>query len=732
MAVLYDSQEKLFTLQTKNTTYQMMEGPYGFLLHLYYGKKINDPCMDYLLTQRAVGMAVNPPDAGSDRTFSVEILPQEYTGCGVGDFRNLAVKVINADGSRTADFRYCSHEITKGAYRPAGMPALYDGDQPSDTLVITMEDRITGLELQLFYGVFENEDIITRAVTVTNRGTEPIRLEKLMSLHLDIPFGGWELVHFHGRHEMECILERIPLMHGMMSVGSRRGISSHQHNPGMILCRPETTEEQGECLGINLLYSGSFSAETEVDQMNQTRVMAGISPENFSFCLNPGDSFETPQAMMSYSREGFSRLSGNFHRIIRHNLCRGAYKLARRPVLINNWEATYFDFNEEKILKIAEKASELGIELMVLDDGWFGKRNDDTSGLGDWKVNEEKLPGGLKTLTDTLKRMGMKFGLWKEPEKISEDSDLYRSHEDWVLKVPGRKPGLGRGQLVLDMSRQEVRDYIFDMLADVLRSADIAYVKWDMNRSLSDVYSAELPPERQGEVCHRYVLGVYQLLERFVTEFPDILFEGCSSGGGRFDPGMLYYFPQIWCSDDTDAVERAQIQYGNSFFYPICTVGSHVSAVPNHQTGRTTPFETRGVVAMAGNLGYELDVNQLSEKEMEQVRQQVQRYHAWYDLIHDGEYYRISPPEDSRQIYAWEFVSEDKTRALISYVVTHVRTNQMAFFLRLRGLAPEKRYCFSLDGRDVVCSGEALMYGGIPIRNPLGDYPAGQIELWEV
>ena len=551
-----------------------------------------------------------------------------------------------------------------------------------------------------------------------------------MSACLELPNGSWEAIHFHGRHAMERRLERLPLMHGTMEVGSRRGTSSHQHNPGVILCSPDATEEHGGCYGLSLIYSGNFSMEIEMDQMDSVRAVCGINPEFFEYRLEPGEAFDTPQLMMTYSGSGLSRMSANFHSIIRHNLCRGKYKFARRPVLINNWEATYFDFNEEKILSIARQASEMGIEMLVLDDGWFGSRDSDNAGLGDWFVNTDKLKGGLTDLVTGINGLGMKFGIWIEPEMVNEDSRLYREHPDWALTIPGRKPCRSRNQLVLDMSRSEVRDYVFDSIAAVLKSANVEYVKWDMNRSICDVYSAVLPKERQGEVYHRYVLGIYDLMERFTSSFPNILFEGCSGGGGRFDPAILYYSPQIWCSDDTDGIERLEIQYGTSFFYPISAVGSHVSAIPNHQTGRRTPLATRGVVAMAGSFGYEMDLNLLTEDEKEAVKAQVEDYKKYYDLIHNGDYYRLASPQGDSGFTAWQFVSGDKTRTLLNLVITHVRANAPDLWFKLRGLDPEKRYRLEEDGR--IYSGSALMNAGISIPMIMGDYPAVQMVLTEV
>lgn len=730
MAIIMNQAEQVFTLQTKRTTYQMKAGDYGILLHLYYGARVEDCTMDYLLHRKDVGFSGNPYEAGEDRTFSLDTLPQEFPSYGVGDYRNNCVGVCQADGTRAADFRYVSWEIREGAHKIPGLPCLFDEDETAETLVIFLEDAASSLKLELYYVVFADRDVIARSARITNGGKEAVRLEKMMSACLELPNGSWEAIHFHGRHAMERRLERLPLMHGTMEVGSRRGTSSHQHNPGVILCSPDATEEHGGCYGLSLIYSGSFSMEIEMDQMDSVRAVCGINPEFFEYRLEPGEAFDTPQLMMTYSGSGLGRMSANFHSIIRHNLCRGKYKFARRPVLINNWEATYFDFNEEKILSIARQASELGIEMLVLDDGWFGSRDSDNAGLGDWFVNTDKLKGGLADLVTGINGLGMKFGIWIEPEMVNEDSRLYREHPDWALTIPGRKPCRSRNQLVLDMSRSEVRDYVFDSIAAVLKSANVEYVKWDMNRSICDVYSAALPKERQGEVYHRYVLGIYDLMERFTSSFPNILFEGCSGGGGRFDPAILYYSPQIWCSDDTDGIERLEIQYGTSFFYPISAVGSHVSAIPNHQTGRRTPLATRGVVAMAGSFGYEMDLNLLTEDEKEAVKAQVEDYKKYYDLIHNGDYYRLTSPQGDSGFTAWQFVSGDKTRTLLNLVITHVRANAPDLWFKLRGLDPEKRYRLEENGR--IYSGSALMNAGISIPMIMGDYPAVQMVLTEV
>lgn len=729
MSIIYQKEKRVFTLRTGHSVYQMQVGRYGVLLHLYYGKSLNGE-VDYLTELPEVSFSGNPYEAGMDRNFSLDTLPQEFPSYGVGDFRTPCAAIEEADGSHAVDFRYVSHQIKEGAYETPGMPCLYDEDQPSETLEIILEDQVSHVRLILYYGVFAEQDMITRSAKIVNIGNSSIALERMLSACLDFPYGEWEMVHFEGRHVMERKMERVPLPHGITSIGSRRGASSHQHNPGFILCEPQASEDHGSCYGIMLVYSGNFLAEVEVDQIGQTRAVIGIHPDNFHFKLEAGEEFYTPQALLTYTDQGFGKLSHNFHHIIRHNICRGKYKFARRPVLINNWEATYFDFNEEKLFKIAKQASSLGIEMLVMDDGWFGKRNDDYSGLGDWKVNLTKLKGGLAPLVEKINSLGMKFGIWFEPEMVSEDSDLYRSHPDWALQIPGRKPNRSRYQLVLDLSRKDVRDYLFESISDVLNSANIEYIKWDYNRSMCDVYSALLPKERQGEVCHRYILGLYELLERLLKAFPDLLLEGCSGGGGRFDAAMLYYSPQIWCSDDTDAVERLEIQYGTSFMYPISAVGSHVSACPNHQTGRITPLSTRGVVAMAGSFGYELDLNLLTEEEKIQVKAQVAEFKKYDPLIHNGTYYRLTSPYDHSIVTAWQFVSEDQTEALVNAVAVRMSGGWNRAHIKLKGLDPDRDYRNEKTGE--VYSGSALMYGGLVLTLPRMDYSSIQIYFKKV
>lgn len=709
---------KVFHLETKNSMYQMKADEYGVLRHLWYGNKTGSD-MDYLLDYPDVGFAGNIYDANTCRTYSLNTLPLEYGTAGVGDYRVPAVSITHMDGSNALDLRYVDYRITKGKYAIPGLPAVYAEEAEAETLEIILKDTATDIYIILKYGILEEYDVITRSVVVENRGEQAVTLQRVHSLCLDFPYGDWEWIHFHGRHAMERQLDRQEVFHGIQESSSMRGMSSHQQNPAILLCEKTCTETDGFCIGAVFMYSGSFQAQVEKDQLNQTRIVMGIHPDTFCWRLEGQDSFYTPEVILSCSGTGMGQLSRQFHRIIREHVCRGNYKLTERPVLINNWEATYFDFDDEKLLNIAKEAARLGVDMMVMDDGWFGKRDDDYSGLGDWYVNEKKLRSGLVKLVEQVNALGMKFGIWFEPEMVSEDSDLYRAHPDWAIQIPGRKPMRGRSQLLLDMTREEVRDYLYQVISAVLNSANVEYVKWDMNRSISDWYSAALPADRQGEMPHRYVLGLYELLERLTHDYPNVLFEGCSGGGGRFDAGMLYYCPQIWCSDDTDAYERTKIQYGTSFFYPISAVGSHVSAVPNHQTGRVTPIETRAVTAMAGSFGYELDLNTLSQEEKDAVAEQITRFKEYGPLIHNGDYYRLSNPMKDK-LAAWAFVARDQSSVLVHGMIFRTEANMLRYPLRLQGLAPEKRY--RLEGTEQVYTGAALMEAGILLPRSWGDY----------
>lgn len=728
MAIQIDAEKKIFTLETDHTMYQMQADAYGVLRHLWYGAKTGCD-MSYLQDYPDVGFSGNIYAVGNDRTYSLDTLPLEYAGAGVGDFRMPAVAAVHADGSSALDLRYYSHTVKPGKYGIEGLPAVYAAEDEAETLEVVLRDTASAVEVTLLYAVLPALDLVTRCARIRNLGETPVTLTKAASLCLDISRGSWEWVHFHGRHAMERQMERRLLFHGIQEIGSTRGTSSHHQNPTVLLCTPDCTETAGACIGAALVYSGSHQTRLECDQLGQVRMVMGIHPDLFRWELKAGETFSTPEVMLSYSDTGLETLSHHFHQAIREHICRGKYQLAERPVLINNWEATYFGFDTEKILHIAEEAARLGVDMLVLDDGWFGKRDDDCSGLGDWFVNETKLSGGLHDLVEKIKGMGMRFGIWFEPEMISEDSDLYRKHPDWAIRIPDRAPMRSRYQLVLDMANPEVQEYLFRVMSNVLHSADISYVKWDMNRSISDWYTRTLPADRQGEMPHRYVLGLYALLERLTAAFPDVLFEGCSGGGGRFDAGMLYYCPQIWCSDDTDAYERTKIQYGTSFFYPVSAVGSHVSTVPNHQTGRITPFETRGTVAMAGSFGYELDLNLLSDGEKQEVAEQIRQFKTYGPLIHNGKYYRLTNPmaEDAA---LWEFAAQDGSEVLVQGMLFHAEANVLRRTVQLRGLDAEKRY--RLDGTEQVYTGAALMAGGVLLPKAWGDYTPVTMHFSEV
>lgn len=728
MAIRVEEQKRNFYLLTQNTMYQMKVDEYGILKHIWYGKQTKND-MEYLLDYPDVGFSGNIYEAEYRKDYSLDTMPLEYPCQGIGDFRISAIAAIHENGSSALDLRYEGFKVTKGKYSIPGLPAVYAKEDEAETLEIILKDIASDIQVTLKYGILEKLDIITRSAVIRNLGKTPVRLTKAFSFCIDIPYGDWEWMHFSGRHVEERMPERVSLIHGIQESSSGRGTSSHQQNPSVLLCEKDCTEVNGSCIGALLMYSGGFQTKIEYDQLNQVRMIMGINPDTFSWNLKEKESFYTPEAILSYSSCGMEALSHNFHKVIREHVCRGIYQKTERPVLINNWEATYFDFNEEKLCSIAEEASRLGVDMFVMDDGWFGKRNDECSSLGDWVVNKDKLKNGLVSLVNNIKALGMKFGIWFEPEMISEDSQLYREHPDWAIQIPGRKPMRGRYQLLLDMTREEVRDYLYRVISEILNSADISYVKWDMNRSISDWYSYVLSPDCQGEMPHRYVLGVYELLERLTNAFPKILFEGCSGGGGRFDAGMLFYCPQIWCSDDTDAYERTKIQYGTSFFYPISTVGAHVSAVPNHQTGRVTPLEARAVTAMAGSFGYELDLSTLSENEKETVKEQIQRFKKYGPLIHNGNYYRLSNPMNEK--YAvWCFVSEDHSQVLLHGMIFHTEPNMLRYPVRLRGLDPDK--CYQLNGSSEIYTGRALMEGGILLPWSKGDYFPVEMHFAEV
>ena len=720
MAITFNETTRIFTLTTAHTTYQMQADAQGYLLHLYYGARTAGE-MDYLLNYGDRGFSGNPNSAGNNRTYSLDALPQEYPSLGTGDFRNYALNIENADGSQCCNLVYITHEIVAGKYTLKGLPFVRAEENEAETLKIILEDPVTKVELHLLYGVLEKEDIITRSVIIKNAGKAPVTVKKAQSACLDFLHGDYDLIKFYGRHAMERNMERMPVSHESTRIGSRRGSSSHQYNPGVILAGKNTNEDSGSCYGMLFVYSGNFLVEAEKDQYDQTRIQMGLTDELFAYPLEAGAEFTAPEVILSYTNKGLSRLSQQYHHCIMNHICQGKYVHANRPVLINSWEAAYFEFTGDTIVELAKEAKELGIDMVVMDDGWFGKRNDDNSSLGDWYVNEEKLGGTLTKLIERVNAEGVKFGIWIEPEMVNEDSELYREHPDWAITIPGRKPVRSRNQLVLDFSRKEVRDEIFKRICAVLDQGNVEYIKWDMNRSLADIYAPN--------VTYDYVLGVYDFLEKLTNRYPDILIEGCSGGGGRFDAGMLYYTPQIWCSDNTDAINRTRIQYGTSFFYPVAAMGSHVSAVPNHQTGRVTSMHTRGVAAMSGTFGYELNPALLNAEEKAEIRAQLAQYREYQELIREGDYYRLSNPFQDN-FAAWMVVSDDRAKALVSVIRLTAEANPPAAYVTLKGMEEDAFYREKTTGK--VYPGAALMEAGILLPAAVSEYEAYQIALERV
>ena len=691
MSIVYHETSKTFHLFNQEISYIMAVLPNGQMGQLYFGKRVHErDGFSYLLEMlpRSMASYVFP----GERTLSLEHVKQEYGVYGSSDYRIPAVEVLQENGSRISDFTYQSYEIIPGKPKLAGLPATYtEKDSEAETLILHLKDCVCGLRLNLLYTIFAQGGIIARSACLVNEGAENLHLLKAMSLCLDLPDHDYEWVQFSGAWSRERHPKKRTLEAGIQSIGSTRGHSSHEHNPFIILKRPSADEFQGEALGFSLVYSGNFLAQAEVDNFDTTRILMGIHPQWFDWKLAPGDSFQTPEAVMVYTDQGLNRLSQTFHKLYQKRLARGYWRDRERPILINNWEATYFDFTQEKLLALAETAKSCGIELFVLDDGWFGKRSSDRAGLGDWKANPDRLPDGIAGIAAKIEALGMKFGLWFEPEMVNKDSDLYRLHPDWILSVPERPQSHGRFQHVLDFSRKEVVDCIYQMMADVLSYGKVSYVKWDMNRSITECWSAALPPDRQGEVFHRYILGVYDLYERLTSAFPKVLFESCASGGARFDPGLLYYAPQGWTSDDTDAFERLMIQYGTSYCYPISSIGSHVSACPNHQVNRNTPIATRANVAYFGTFGYELDLNCLTEKELDQVKKQTAFMKSHRRLLQFGLFYRLLSPFEGNSA-AWMSVSPGREEAIVGFYRILNTPNPPYSRLRLTGLDPDRLY----------------------------------------
>lgn len=729
MAVRFDEKKNLFTLQTLDSTYQMKVDDHGVLLHTYYGAPADETDFSYLIGPEDRGFSGQPGDEKKDRTYSMDYYPLEYPVQGNGDFRVKALKAGFEGEVPALDLRFVSYELEKGKYSLPGLPALFEAEAGEvETLKITLKDRLEEIYVTLFYGVFEKKNVITRAASIENRSGKNITLKRALSLGLDFMEGDMDLIHFYGKHAGERQFERRNLPHGITEISSSRGTSSHHHNPFVILCDKDTTEDFGNAYGVSFIYSGGFKIQMEKDQVDGIRLVCGLDDEEFLWKLAPGETFVTPEATLSYSEKGLTALSDQFQKAYHANLIRSPWKDKKRPTLVNNWEATYFGFDAEKLLKIAGEAADLGLDMLVLDDGWFGKRNDDNSGLGDWFVNEKKLGCTMKELVDRVNALGLKFGIWLEPEMVSEDSDLYRTHPDWVLQIPGREPNRSRNQLVLDLSRKEVREYMKKFIDDTLSCANISYVKWDMNRSVDNVYSAADPTLSQGAIRHKYVLGLYEVMEDMLTRHPDLLLEGCSGGGGRFDAGMLYYAPQIWCSDNTDAIERLRIHYGTSFGYPMSSVSAHVSVCPNHQNGRVTPFKTRGICAMQGSFGYELDLSKLSEEDKAEARRQITVYNENWELFQSGSYYRLNSPMENHDYTAWSYVSKDQRKASLSVIYTDLHGNPKPVRVKLKGLKKDASY--DVDG--TVYTGTALMRGGLLIPKPSCNYDSYMVCMHEI
>jgi len=729
MAIQYNEQAKSFQLDTKAASYVIgIADAEGFVGHAYFGKKLGEDDVTYLM--RAGEHPFTPESNSRDRLSFLDCFPMEYPTGGVGDFRESAIVVRSSGGHRGLQLTFDSYNIYKGKKPLDGLPATWGSEEDTETLELELNDKVLKVKAVLSYSVFEGIDAVVRSVKLYNESDTPVFIERIMSASMDMDNREYDKIILNGSWARERHIERTPVNYGIQGMSSVRGEEGHQTHPFMALLDKTATEDMGDVYGINLIYSGNFLTLADRGQFDTVRLMTGINPEGFCWKLNPGESFQTPEAVLVYSAEGLNGMSHAFHDLYRTHLIRGEYRDKKRPILINNWEATYFDFTTEKLLAIAREASKLGIEMLVMDDGWFGNRFDDNRALGDWFVNEEKLTGGLKYLVDEVNKLGMKFGIWLEPEMISPDSELYRAHPDWAIQIPGRTAGLARNQYVLDMSRPEIQDYIFDLVAGILRSANIEYVKWDMNRPLSDIGSYALTAECQGELYHRYVLGVYRLQERLVTEFPHLLLENCSGGGARFDAGMLYYSPQIWCSDDTDAIERLTIQEGTALIYPLSAMGAHVSDCPNHAVGRVTPFETRGYVALAGTFGYELDVTKIPEEDRNMIPDQVAMYHKYNDLVRTGDYYRIASYRENRMYDCYMVVAKDKSEALVTFVQVMGRPNSHSRRILLKGLCPDKKY--RIEGENRTYLGSTLMQAGILVENMWGDYKGKLIHIVEV
>lgn len=725
MPVSYYEKERVFKLDTPHSTYLIgIVDVEGFLGHIYYGRRIPDHDMGYLMRPREHRV---PSEKNRERLAFYDGLPTEYPGHGIGDLRESCLCVETPEGYRACGLTYRDHKIYGGKPRLEGLPATYGEAGDCTTLELAAEDKVLGLTVRLYYTAFETLDAICRSVRVENTTGKPIKLTRVLSACLDMDNQNFDLLTLHGNWALERMISRKKLGWGKQGVSSLRGISSHQEQPFMALAEHSATQSQGQVYAMNFVYSGNFLGQVEMNQQESLRMVMGIHPTDFCWNLAAGEVFQAPEVVLVYSSAGIDGMTHIFHDLYRNHLIRGPYQNKARPSLVNNWEATYFQFDTQKLLDIGREAAAAGIEMLVLDDGWFGKRNSDNSSLGDWVVNEKKLPGGLKYLVDTLNSMGLRFGLWIEPEMVSPDSDLYRAHPDYALQIPGREPTQSREQLVLDISRKEVRDCVYEQIHKVLSSANVEYVKWDMNRALTDVYSLALAPEAQGELYHRFVLGVYELQERLLRDFPNLLLENCSSGGGRFDPGMLYYSPQIWASDNTDAIDRLKIQEGTALVYPLSSMGAHVAACPSHTNGRVTPFETRGHVALPGCFGYELDLTRLTPEEKAMIPGQLEDYRKYGPVFRTGDYYRLASYSENHEYDALMAVSKDKRLAVIDYVQVMSRYRGKSIRVRLNGLDENLYYRCSETGE--VHSGAGWMFGGVPLPKLNGDFLSRLIVL---
>ena len=708
MPITFDEKRKIFKLDTLDSTYAIGIRA-GYLIHLYYGKKLPD---DNLLTMPYRGhfASISPKSVSvDDYDFSLDVQPMEYSCNGSGDYRLAALSIKDSMGRTTTDIRYLDHKIYNGKPKLKGLPATYcNDDGEAQTLELITLDSFTGARVTLYYTAFANYSVITESVKVENTGKDTFEIEKIASCCVNFPSMDYNMINLAGVWARERRVITRHLAHGIQSIASKRGSSSHNHNPFVALVDDKGGEDFGNAYGFNLVYSGNFAADVETDYLDCTRLVMGINPIDFTWVVEPGDEFQSPEVVMVYSDSGMGKMSRTFHDLYNNNLIRGEWKNKKRPLLINSWEGSGFDFNQETLVDYAKEAKELGIELLVMDDGWFGHRDRDDSSLGDWFVNESKLEGGLGKLIERVNAEGVQFGIWYEPEMISEDSELYKAHPDWCVHVEGRDISPARQQYVIDMTRQDVRDCIFNQMYDVLSKNNIAYLKWDYNRAITEPASMLLDARHSKEFFHRFILGTYELMDRVTSAFPHILFESCAGGGGRFDPGMLYYMPQAWASDNTDPIERLTIQFGTSMCYPASSMGAHVSACDR------TGIETKAAVAMAGTFGYELDPKKMSAEDKAKVKEQVKDYHRFYNVIHFGDLYRLIAPTDDEFKCAWEHVAKDKSEALLTVVIKN-RAPHDFLLVKMKGLDPEKMYRDETDGE--IYSGALLMNAGVNLTD---------------